>query len=272
MTELRRPDFICIGMQKSGTRWLYEQLRGHPQFWMPPLKEIQFFGSRFPSPKHISGLRTKKIVDPRDRAFISRYESIAYDTNHPIEIYLSLFEFAGDLLTGDVTPHYSTFNEQQVDEVASVLPNVKIVLMVRDPIKRVWSALNDAANDGKLEREAVVDLAAMKIALEKENFESMSFPSRTFRNWSRHYTVKPFFLDHVDRDPVTARAGILEFLGADPSIPSSVPPSHNSKAGRPRAEFTPEIQATLENYFREEIEDCISVFGAPAATWRRNAG
>ena len=29
------PDFICIGMQKAGTRWLYQQLRGHPEFWMP---------------------------------------------------------------------------------------------------------------------------------------------------------------------------------------------------------------------------------------------
>ena len=37
------PDFICIGLQKAGSRWLYEQLREHPDFWMPPIKELRFF-------------------------------------------------------------------------------------------------------------------------------------------------------------------------------------------------------------------------------------
>jgi hypothetical protein len=37
------PDFLCIGMQKAGTAWLYDQLETHPDFWMPPLKELHFF-------------------------------------------------------------------------------------------------------------------------------------------------------------------------------------------------------------------------------------
>ena len=31
--------FVCVGAQKGGTRWLYDQIQLHPDFWMPPVKE-----------------------------------------------------------------------------------------------------------------------------------------------------------------------------------------------------------------------------------------
>jgi hypothetical protein len=40
-----RPDFLCVGAQKAGTSWLYQQLAEHPDFWMPPLKGIALFQS-----------------------------------------------------------------------------------------------------------------------------------------------------------------------------------------------------------------------------------
>ena len=38
----RPPEFICIGAQKAGTTWLYEQLRRHPQIHIPA-KEMNVF-------------------------------------------------------------------------------------------------------------------------------------------------------------------------------------------------------------------------------------
>ena len=42
------PDFLCIGMSKAGTGWLYLQLRYHPDFWMPPIKELQYLDREVP--------------------------------------------------------------------------------------------------------------------------------------------------------------------------------------------------------------------------------
>ena len=36
------PDFICFGGQKGGTRWLFDQLSHHPDFWMTPVKELHY--------------------------------------------------------------------------------------------------------------------------------------------------------------------------------------------------------------------------------------
>ena len=51
------PDFICIGAQKAGTTWLYWQLAAHPDFWMPPRKEIHYFNERGNRPIKMCGAR-----------------------------------------------------------------------------------------------------------------------------------------------------------------------------------------------------------------------
>ena len=40
------PDFLCIGVQKAGTTWLYEAARSHNGMRLPPLKELNFFDRR----------------------------------------------------------------------------------------------------------------------------------------------------------------------------------------------------------------------------------
>ena len=46
----RLPDFFIVGHAKSGTTALYEMLRGHPQVFMPDLKETRFFSREHPHP------------------------------------------------------------------------------------------------------------------------------------------------------------------------------------------------------------------------------
>ena len=41
------PLFLCIGAQKAGTSWLFQQLTEHPALWLPTLKELHFFDHLF---------------------------------------------------------------------------------------------------------------------------------------------------------------------------------------------------------------------------------
>ena len=73
-----RPDFICLGMQRSGTKWLYDQLNSHSHFWMPPIKELHFFDDyrRYWASRTIrlntelNKLANGDFVDPRDLEFL----------------------------------------------------------------------------------------------------------------------------------------------------------------------------------------------------------
>ena len=49
-------DFIGVGVQKSGTAWLYSRLSELPEFSLTPEKEIHYFDRdvKYPSPDNLS--------------------------------------------------------------------------------------------------------------------------------------------------------------------------------------------------------------------------
>ena len=68
--DTRGPDFICIGAQKAGTRWLFDQLAFHPGFWMPPIKELHYLNQgkrflRFARPLHEQATKSLRPVNRR---------------------------------------------------------------------------------------------------------------------------------------------------------------------------------------------------------------
>src|ERR1700743_2967275 len=111
------PDFLCIGMMKAGTGWLYDQLQFHPDFWMPPVKEVHYLDR-----EENRGLNAKKILDVARKAH-KRLKNIKQAARRPwderdlqfleemvshrggktdVARYASLFRYKGDLLSGDV--------------------------------------------------------------------------------------------------------------------------------------------------------------------------
>src|SRR2546423_15689927 len=104
------PDFICIGAQKAGTGWLYEQLRNHPDFWMPPMKELHYF-DRFADPNRSEpertlpfvrdqheriAIATKRARDQCDCRFLTHLEQAFDQELFDLEYYAVIFPFKGD--------------------------------------------------------------------------------------------------------------------------------------------------------------------------------
>ncbi len=98
------PDFLCVGAQKGGTSWLYRQLESHPDFWMPPVKELHYLNSlnrtrRFHPPR---------CRDQRDASFLDSMKNLSALSHIDLENYGRLFEHKGSLISGDISPAYST--------------------------------------------------------------------------------------------------------------------------------------------------------------------
>src|SRR5947207_12752534 len=84
--QARLPDFFIVGHHKSGTTALYEMLRGHPEIFMPALKEPRFFAE---------DLRAQFEPEPSGRL------------PHTLDEYLELFAQAReDQLIGEASPAY----------------------------------------------------------------------------------------------------------------------------------------------------------------------
>ena len=116
------PDFINIGASKCGTTSLYNYLLQHPNVYSASAKEIHYFDSYYTAyyrsnfPTIFSKYYEKKI---RKRPFV----------------------------TGESTPLY-IFYPNIAKKIKKMIPKVKLIVMLRNPIDRAYSQYSEHFNLG----------------------------------------------------------------------------------------------------------------------------
>ncbi|HVR05168.1 MAG TPA: sulfotransferase [Solirubrobacteraceae bacterium] len=110
-TAGRAPDFFIVGHPKCGTTALYEMLRGHPQIYMPDLKEPQFFAAE---------LQAGGVPYPGELP-------------RTLEQYLALFAPAAPgQRAGEASPSYLR-SQTAAQRIAELAPDARIVAILREP-------------------------------------------------------------------------------------------------------------------------------------------
>src|SRR4029453_6631672 len=148
------PDFLCIGVHKGGTTWLYQQLDSHPDFWMPPLKELHYLDQL----SRVQRSSSPRCRDDRDRRFLQSINSLSANPYLDFEHYARLFEPKGALLSGDISPNYSTLTSEVIRRVVTHFPKLKVIFLARDPVERVWSHLSMEVHYHQIEPFDVTDI------------------------------------------------------------------------------------------------------------------
>lgn len=111
----RLPDFLGIGAQKAGTTWLHQVLDRHPDVCMArQRKEVHFFDRYF-----------DKGPDWY-RGFFGDCDSRA--------------------VSGEITPAY-LFDERCSERIHHLMPNVKLMAILRNPIDRAYSQFKFAIRE-----------------------------------------------------------------------------------------------------------------------------
>ena len=173
-----KPDFLCVGAQKAGTTWLFEQLNWHDDFWMPPLKEVNYFDhmsrSRHPERSARSNLRLR---DERDRRFLEAMENLCAQQHIDLDLYAQLFAPKGSLLSGDVSPAYCIVPEEIIVRIVDRFPELKVIFLARDPVERAWSDLSMAVQYGGVRSFDTNDTAAVMRNLFHPDMITRSFQS-----------------------------------------------------------------------------------------------
>ncbi len=117
------PDFLVIGAPKAGTTALHAALAGHPQLYLSPIKEPKFFLTDGPPPAKGGpgdALTYREHVWQR-----GRYEAL-FDAAPP------------GVLRGESTPLY-LYDRAALRRIRELIPAVKIIVVVRDPVERAHS-------------------------------------------------------------------------------------------------------------------------------------
>jgi hypothetical protein len=106
------PEFMIIGAAKAGTTALNEYLSQHPQIFMCPLKEPQFFST--------------DVIYERGLAW---YEGLFADAK-------------SGQICGEASTSYTFFPSTPLtpQRIHQAIPNVKLIYLIREPVSRVQSA------------------------------------------------------------------------------------------------------------------------------------
>lgn len=161
-------NFLLIGAQKGGTTWLADMLRQHPEVFVPETKELHFYSNR----------------DNFDLGYADYFRHFQ-GSEHFKRV-------------GEATPNYfwPCASEQEsssprfmsaVDKISQDLPDIKLLLSLRDPIRRAISAFTHHRARGKFQPHKTLRDVAHTYGI-----VSMGKYADHWREWLKHYDPEAF--------------------------------------------------------------------------------
>lgn len=269
------PDFLVIGAQKAGTTWLDRNLRGHPEVWLPPEKEIHYFDLPRPWPfaallfapsrpaRHWAKARLKRdwakvAGGEQTKEWFFRY----YFFPRGDGWYGSLFKPRRDEICGESTPRYATLSEKEIRHTRGLMPNLKIVYLLRDPIDRMWSdlAMFQRPRFGgqglrKADHKTVHDFLS-----NPENL-AHSLYQKNLSRWLKHFAAEQVFIgfqDEVSRNPRDLLHRLALFLGVNPRAFGNFP----NASERINSKSYPALDGKTARFLAEQLaEDVFALHG-----------
>ena len=220
------PIFLIAGVSRSGTTSLYYYMKQHPDIDFPELKEPRYFSAtRLNLPQKGPGDYT---VDKKLVKTWADYEKLYSDID--------------SLFVGDASSEYLYNYESAIPEILERLGDVPIILMLRNPIDRSYSAYNNLVRDG---RETLsFDEALKKEDARKEanfdemwHYKSVSTYSESVRAFLDSFSnVKVLVFEEFIQDKTRYINEVFEFVGAKP-IKNIDTDTVYSKSGKPKAKI-----------------------------------
>ena len=260
------PNFLCIGAMKAGTSWLYHNIKHHPDVKMPPYKEITYFGGLSNRPAITEILVKDPYMSRRVRLVLTYYmprcpRSVVWFTRYLLlprsdKWYASLFARKKGKISGDISPTYATLDSEDVAKAHALLPNAKIIYIIRNPIHRTWSqvAMHFEVWFNGLENaddKALDDFFAAGGGMRASDY------LRFLKVWEDYYDkhqIKVAFLDRIATDPGGFLKDIYRFLDLEPSdqfVPDKV---HDRQNAREYPPIPDQFARHLATHFQGQVE------------------
>lgn len=241
-----QPAFLVIGAQKAATSSFFRWLCLHPAVVPPRRKELHYFDERY-----------------------SAEPLASYWADFPLRVRVRStgLRVGGAAVTGEATPYY-LFHPLVPARVHAVLPQVKLIVILRDPIDRAVSHYRMRCRKGGelLPLEAALDAESARLAPSLQRLAEGQDPDESHQTDS--YVARGMYADQIERwlalfprsqmffiefealmrRPVELMRAVADFLGIpDPGRVPAVP-ERNRGSGEA-------IPTTVVERLRAEFHD-----------------
>ena len=192
------PNFIMIGPGRTGTTWIYEALREHPEVSLAKgIKETNYYNHEY---------------------------------ERGIDWYQSFFANSeGKKAIGEISNLYF-YDENVPKRIKIDIPNVKLITCLRNPIERLESAYFFKIRGGEIDPNVSLSEAIIKFPdLVTDNLYYSKIKS--YLNEFDPSQIKIMFYEDLKSKPREFAKETFEFLGIDPDfIPSVIDQTVNASA------------------------------------------
>ena len=238
--KINFPDFLGIGIQKSGTTWLYKNLKQHPQLYLPETKEVHFFDWYF-------------------------YKSLGWYCNHFINANK-------EHIKGEITPGYSIISEEKIKFIKNMNPKLKIILLLRNPIERAWS--HAVMNLSSIPERNVNSISDEKFIAHFNNPRSIergNYP-KIISKWNKYFTKEQIYVEsynQIKNSPKILLNDVFKFLGVNQMTNWKSFPIEKEILPVKRKKNYKKIPTNLKEYltkfYRKDLEKLKNIY--PLLNW-----
>lgn len=188
--DVVKPTFLFLGPGKSGSSWIFEILREHPEVFVPAAKDLQFF----------------------DRYY-----------ERGLDWYYSFFTGgAGFKAVGEMSHNYF-WQPIFAERILEALPDVKLFCCLREPVERTLSSYFFTRSLGVGEETSFEEYIDMPHIVQGNRYYENLKPFFELFDADRLLVT---LYDDLCADPGVYASNLFDFLGVDPSFE---PPSLHRK-------------------------------------------
>lgn len=200
---------------KSGTSALYTYLGQHPEVYMSPVKEPNFFAFEgdtldFQAPIDDRGINSQSVTD--------------------LENYRRLFDGAEAYAARGEASHWYLYWPKAAERIQHHIPDVRLIAVLRNPVERAYSEFLHFVRDGSESFEdfgTALDAEAERI---DNNWALGRYIDRGYyyRQLRRYFELfdreqlRIYLHDDLKADSRAVLKDIFEFVGADSSFTPDV--------------------------------------------------
>jgi len=245
-----RIDFLVVGVQKAGTTTLDAYLRTHPRIRMPRRKELRFFND--------------------ERYF--EEQRIPYELYH--EHFDRSVEGEERPLYGEVSPLYAYW-PSAIRRIWEYHPDIKIILLLRNPIERAYSQWNMEYGNGReslpfseaIRREPERAKSALPFRHRIYSYIDRGFYSEQLREIYRFFPKEQVLVlrhETLKENPAELLKQVSDFLGIEAFSCDTSLHEHHSVYPEP---LSPDLYNRLASLYAAEISQLEKMLGWSCETW-----
>lgn len=289
---MEKPFILGIGSQRAGSTFITRLLNQHPKIAIHPIKELHYFDT-------VAGIRNESVLkefsqnqvkreinrlcSAKETEFITPMWQWYLKSNYQLSTtaiadlnYFDLFSSFSGLeqvkFIGESTPEYMLLNEAQIKSIKNIVGNAHVIIMCRNPVKRITSSFR-----------LLLEYGRKKVSHTQKEFDSLFLDLikkndiwvkqqilyndyvRAISNYQKSFDRVLFLsYDDVVEEPDKILNSLTKFINLDFNS-DKMTSLFKKKINSLSVEYSPgdEVKEKLEQILKKQNDDVAKIFNRP---------